>query len=325
VKLLLCAGALALAVTLSPPLSAAPSPVVIATGPVAGFAYPLGGEICRLYEKQATDKARCATEATDGSVENLNLLRNGDVGLAIVQSDVAVDALVGTGPFAGAKPFVELRAIAGFYTQALTIIVKGDGPVKSIDDLKGKRIIVGEPGSPEPLFADFLEGLGWTKADLGGEIEMPRADQINALCSGSAAAIAVTAPHPNGFVRQLLAACGGTVLDLAGPAVDTVSAQHPAYGPARIDLSVYGGASRVVQSLGTRAVLVATAKTDDALVQRLLRAVVDHIDDLKAAHPAFAGLDAGTVSSSAGLGVDRHPAAAKYFTPAEKADDAGGG
>jgi TRAP-type uncharacterized transport system substrate-binding protein len=122
----------------------------------------------------------------------------------------------------------------------------------------------------------------------------------------------------------LLAVCGGAILDLAGPAIDTVSAQHPAYGPARIDLSVYGGASQVIQSLGTRAVLVATSKTDDALVQRLLKAVVDHVDNLKAAHPAFAGLDAGTVSSSAGLGVDRHPAAAKYFAT-DKAGDAGGG
>ncbi len=323
-KLLLCAATVGLAVTRSPTLHAAPSPIIVATGPVAGFAYPLGGEICRLYEKQTADKAPCAAEATDGSVENLNLLRNGDVGLAIVQSDVAADALAGTGSFSGAKPFVELRVVTGFYTQALTIVVKGDGPVKTLDDLRGKRVVVGEPGSPEPIFADFLEGVGWTKADLGGEIEMPRNDQANALCTGSAAAVAVTAPHPNGFVRQLLAACGGTILDLAGPAIDAVSAQHPAYGPARIDLSVYGGPSQVVQSLGTRAVLVTTAKTDDALVQRLLKAVVDHVDDLKAAHPAFAGLDAGALSSSAGLGVDRHPAAVKYFG-ADKTGDAGGG
>ena len=109
-KLPLYAGALGLAVTLSPSLAAAPSPVVVATGPVAGFAYPLAGEICRLYEKQTADNAHCTVEATDGSVENLNLLRNGDVGLAIVQSDVAADALAGTGPFAGAKPFVSERA-----------------------------------------------------------------------------------------------------------------------------------------------------------------------------------------------------------------------
>jgi uncharacterized protein len=323
-KLLVSSTALLLTLFGTSPLRAAPSPVIIATGPVAGFAYPLGGEICRLYEKQAADKARCAAEATDGSVENLNLLRNGDVALAIVQSDVAADALAGSGPFAGAKPFVELRVITGFYTQALTIVVKGDGPVKTLDDLKGKRVVVGEPGSPEPLFADFLEGMGWTKADLGGEIEMSRNDQANALCGGSVAAIVLMAPHPNGFVRQLLAACGGAILDLAGPAIDTVNAQHSAYGPARIDLSVYGGASQVIQSLGTRAVLVTTAKTDDALVQRLLMAVVDHVGDLKAAHPAFAGLDTATVSSSAGLGVDRHPAATKYFA-IDKTGDAGGG
>jgi TRAP transporter TAXI family solute receptor len=313
-----------LASTLPASLRAAPSPSVIATGPVAGFAYPLGGEICRLYAKQMADDARCSVEATDGSVESLNLLRNGDIAFAIVQSDVAADALAATGAFAGSKPFVELRSVAGFYAQALTILVKQDGPVKTIDDLKGKRIVVGEPGNPEPLFSDFLEGLGWTKADLGGVVEMPRTGQIDALCGGSVAAIVLTAPHPNGFVRQMIGACGATILDLAGPAIDTVSAQHSGYGPARIDLSVYGAPSRTIQSLGTRAVLVTTAKTDDARVQRFLAAVLGHVDDLKAAHPAFAGLDAGSLSSGAGLGADRHPAAAKYFSN-DKSGDAGGG
>ncbi len=323
-RLLLSVGAVTMALLGAVPVIAAPAPIIVATGPVAGFAYPLGGEICRLYEKQAADKTRCTVEVTDGSVESLNLLRNGDIGLAIVQSDVAADALAATGAFAGAKPFLDLRAIAGFYAQALTIVVKSDGPVKTVDDLKGKRIIVGEPGGPEPLFAEFLDGLGWSKADLGGVIEMPRADQANALCSGSAAAIVLTAPHPNGFVRQLIAACGGTILDLAGPAIETVSAQHPAYGPAQIDLSVYGGPVRVVQTLGTRAVLVTTTKANDALVQRVLKAVIDQVGDLQSAHPAFASLNAGALSSSAGLGVDRHPAATKYFST-DKAGDAGGG
>lgn len=323
-KRFLCAGALVLASTLSAAVRAAPSPIVIATGPVAGFAYPLGGEICRLYEKQMPDDARCSVEATDGSVENLKQLRSGNIAFAIVQSDVGADALAATGAFAGAKPFVELRSVAGFYAQALTILVKKDGAVKTVDDLKGKRIVVGEPGSPEPLFSDFLEGLGWSKGDLGGVIEMPRSDQINALCGGSVDAVALTAPHPNGFVRQMIAACDATILDLAGPAIDTVSAQHPGYGPARIDLSVYGGPSQIIESLGTRAVLITTTKAGDDQVRRFLAAVLGHVDDLKAAHPAFAGLDAGSVSSSAGLGADRHPAAAKYFSN-DKTGDAGGG
>jgi TRAP transporter TAXI family solute receptor len=303
---------------------AAPSPITIGTGPVAAFAFPLGGEICRLFEGVAQDRARCTVAATDGSVENINRLRSGELSLAIVQSDLAADAVSASGPFAGGMPFSDLRSIVGFYPQALTILVRGDGSVKTADDLKGQRVAVGAPGEPEPLFADYLEGLGWGKAELGGVIEMPRNEQIEALCNGKIAAIAVTAAHPNGFVREALTACHIAVLDLAGPAIDTVIGTHPAYSAAKLDLRLYAGQSGSVQSFGPRAVLVTTAKLDDAAVERLMTGIFKHIDELKKAHPAFATMDAVTIASPNGLGADRHPAAAKYITDKKIGDSASG-
>jgi TRAP transporter TAXI family solute receptor len=302
---------------------AAPDPIVIGTGPVAGFAFPLGGEICRLYEGVAKDKARCTVAATDGSVENIDRLKSGELSLAIVQSDLAVDAVSASGPFAGGMPFTDLRSIVGFYPQVLTVLVKADGPVKSTDDLRGKRVAVGAPGAPEPMFADFLEGLGWSKADLGGIVEMPRNEQIQALCDGKIAAVAVTAPHPNGFVRQALEACHATILDL-GSAVDATVSAHPAYSAAKLDLSRYASQSGMVQSFGPRAVLVTTAKLDDGTIERLLTGITRHLDDFKKAHPAFATMDMATVASSNGLGADRHPAAAKFIADQKIGDIPGG-
>ncbi len=293
---------------------AAPAPIVIGTGPVAGFAFPLGGEICRLYEGMAKDKAQCTVAATDGTVENINRLKSGEFALAIVQSDLAADAVSASGPFSGSMPFTDLKSIVGFYPELLTILVKAEGDVKAVDDLKGKRVAVGAPGSPEPMFADFLEGLGWNKADLGGIVEMPRSEQIRALCDGKIAAIVVTAPHPNGFVREALANCQAKVLDLGGAAVDAAVAAHPAYSAAKLDLGVYSGQTGAVQSFGPRAVLVATAKLDDLTVERLLNGIARHLDDLKKAHPAFSVMDAATLGSPNGLGADRHPAAVKYVT-----------
>jgi TRAP transporter TAXI family solute receptor len=309
---------------------AAPSPITIATGPVAAFAFPLGGEICRLYEGPtqnggtAQDGARCTVAATDGSVENINRLRSGELTLAIVQSDIAADAVSASGPFTGAMPFTDLRGVVGFYSQALTVLVKADGNIKMPDDLKGQRIAVGAPGAPEPLFADYLEGLGWHKAELGGIVEMPRAEQVPALCDGKVAAIAVTAAHPNGFVREALAACHIAILDLAGPGIDAAIAAHPAYSAAKLDLGLYAGQSGAVQSFGPRAVLVTTAKLDDATVERLLTGIFKHLDDLKKAHPAFATMDAATLASPNGLGAEGHPAASKFIAD-KKIGDAPGG
>ncbi len=313
-RIVAAASALVAALVATGDAYAAPTPLVIGTGPVAAFAFPLGGEICRLYEKVTPDKARCTATATDGSVENLNRLRNGDIALALVQSDVAADAVSASGPFTGGPPFAELRSIVGFYPQTLTVLVRADGPVKQADDLKGQRVAVGAPGQPEPIFMEFLEGLGWGKADLGGVVEMARSEQIAALCSGKIAAIAFTAPHPNGFVREALSACHAVVLDLAGPGLDAAVAAHPAYAPAHLDMSVYGGEPRMVQSFGPRAVLVTTTKLDRDVVERLLNGIFRHIDDLKKSHPAFVMLDTGTIATVAGLGAERHAAAVKYMT-----------
>lgn len=292
--------------------AAAPN-LIVATGPVAGFAFPLGGELCRIYE-QAAPGRRCAVSPTSGSVEDLERLRSGDIDLALVQSDRAADAVAANGAFAGKPPFSDLRSIAGFYSDALTIVVRAAGPVQSVDDLKGKRVIVGEPGAPDALFNDWLEGLGWTKADLGGVVEMNRDDQITALCGAKVAAIAVTAAHPNRFVRDALAACPTRLLDLAGPGLDTTVNAHRAYAPAIIDLTAYGKTGQTAHSFGPKTVLVTTAKLPDETVLQVLSSLVAQVNALRSAHPAFTGFDRSTLAGGTGLGAERHAAAVKYLT-----------
>jgi TRAP transporter TAXI family solute receptor len=288
--------------------------MTIATGPVSGFALPLGGALCRLLEHDGQQNSRCAILATDGSADDIERLRNGEATLAIVQADVAANALNASGAFNGKPPFKDLRSLAGFYAETLTILVRSDGQVAQLDDLKGKRIAVGGPGLSDPLFTDFLDALGWTKSDLGPIVEMPRGDQIAALCSGGVAAVALTAPHPNGFVRSALAAtCPITVLDLPGPGIDAVTAAHPAYAPTEMDIGAYAGPQKIIHSFGLRAVLVTTAKLDSETVTRLMAAVDKDGDELRKAHPAFAGLDRNEIFSSAGLPVERHAAASKYL------------
>ena len=300
------------------PAWAAAAPMTIATGPVSGFALPLGGTICRIIEQDSQQKGRCVLLATRGSVDDLSRLRDGETNFAIVQSDIAADALHATGAFNGKPPFADLRGIAGFYPEALTILVRNDGQVRDIADLKGKRVAVGEPNLPDPLFNDFLDALNWSKSDLGGIVEMPRVDQIAALCAGTVAAVALTAPHPNGFVRSALEAkCPVTALDLSIPAIDAVVAAHAAYAPAVLDLGAYAGQPKLIHSFGPRAVLVTTSKMDDETVTRLMIALDKHGEELRKAHPAFVNLDRATIFSGLGLGTQRHQAAIRYLAGAK--------
>jgi TRAP transporter TAXI family solute receptor len=307
------------------PLSAAPTAITIATGPVSGFAFPLGGAICRAVERESHRKTRCSLLATDGSLDDLERLRDGEANFAIVQSDIAGDAVAATGAFNGKPALAALRGVAGFYSEVLTIIVRADGQLNQVEDLKGKRIVIGEPNMPDPLFGDFLEALGWSKADLGGTVEMPRSEQIAALCAGTVAAIAVTAPNPNGFVRSALdAKCPLTILDLGAAAIDSVTGSHPAYAPARVDLGVYTGQPRVINSFGPRAVLVTLSGSDGDTVKDVMAAVDKDMDDLRKSHPGFAGLDRAAIFSSRGLGAERHDAANQYLIDHRISDSASG-
>jgi TRAP transporter TAXI family solute receptor len=256
---------------------------------------------------------------SNGSVEDIDRLRAGEIGLAIVQSDIVTDAVHGAGVFTAKPPFADLRSLAGFYTNALTLLVRRDGPIQQADDLKGKRVAVGEIGAPDPLFTDFTESMGWAKADLAIE-EMPRGEQIAALCNGKIAAIVVTAPHPNGFVREALSACPVQALDIPGPIVDSAVSAYPAYAPVRIDMGMYGGTAYSIETFGPRAVMVTTVKLDRDIATRLLTGLFGHIDALDKAHPAFAGLDKATLALGLGLGAERHAAAVKYLTDNKIAD-----
>ena len=104
------------------------------------------------------------------------------------------------------------------------------------------------------------------------------------------------------------------MLDLAGPGIDGAVESHPPYAQTRLDLSVYGIAGGTMQSFGPRAVLVTTAKLENATVDRLLDGIFKRLDKLRTSHPALAGLDANGIAASAGLGAERHLAAVKYLT-----------
>jgi TRAP transporter TAXI family solute receptor len=292
--------------------------IVIGAGPVGGFSFPLGGALCSLYEHGAVGppepiRRRCYVATDRSSTDTLDRLRYGDLNFAIVQSDVAANAGTAHGGFATRPPFVDLRSVVGFYGEALTVLVRSDGPIKQIDDLRGKRVAVGEPGAPDPLFGELLDALGWSKAELERVVEIPRADQISALCSSRVEAIVVTAPSPNGFVRQVLNTCPTTILDLAGAGIDSIISGHPGDGETRIDLAAYGRPGRVVRSFGPRTILVTTTKTDAKLILDLLAALFSHIDLLQQAHPGFAALNAASISASGGLAIERHPIATKYL------------
>src|SRR5690606_681082 len=146
---ILCASALALMA----PLAAAQNQLSIATGGTGGVYYPLGGGIAELINKHM-DGYKAVAEVTGASVENMGLIAGGDSDVAFALADTVYQAYHGTGRFDGKK--LPVRAIAAVYPNAVQIVTLGGSDIKSLQDLKGKRVSVGAPGSGTEVNAKAL-------------------------------------------------------------------------------------------------------------------------------------------------------------------------
>ncbi|NVP01987.1 TAXI family TRAP transporter solute-binding subunit, partial [Photobacterium damselae subsp. damselae] len=122
--------------------------ITIGTGSVTGVYYPTGGAICKLVNKDRKDhNIRCSVESTGGSIYNINTLRSGELDFGVVQSDWQYHGYNGSSKFKEQGPYPKLRAVFSIHTEPFNIIARADSGIKTLADLKGKRVNIGNPGS----------------------------------------------------------------------------------------------------------------------------------------------------------------------------------
>ena len=130
--------------------------ITIGTGGVTGVYYPTGGAICRLVNKGRRDHGiRCSVESTGGSVYNVNTIREGELEFGVAQSDIQYNAYNGVVPFEG-DPFEGLRAVFSVHPEPFTVVARADAGITTFEDLKGKRVNIGNPGSGQRATMEVL-------------------------------------------------------------------------------------------------------------------------------------------------------------------------
>lgn len=298
-------------------LSLYPKALVIGTGVVTGVYFPAGGAICRLLNRGRADHGvRCLVEPSEGSVQNINALRAGDIDLAIIQSDTHFHALKGNDPFTPFGPFDELRSVFSIHTESLTILARSDSNIRSVKDLYGRRISLGPAGSgPHMMMEDVVAAMGWGGDALTEVNDLSMARQEEALCDGKVDAIAYTVGHPNGTIQSATTACDTVAVEIAGPEIDKMLASHPFYAKATIPGGLYAGNPVDVDSFGIKATLVATTRTDPETIYQLVKAVFENFEDFKRQHPVFYSLTKEQMIRD-GMTAPIHQGAMRYFVEA---------
>ena len=281
----------------------------VLTGGTSGVYYPLGVALSQAFSK-AIPEAKSAVQATKASVENLNLLEAGRGEIAFTLGDSLSDAWRGN-PDAGFKaPLKKLRTIAGIYPNYIQIVSSADSGIKTLADLKGKRISVGAPKSGTELNARaVLKAAGLSYGDFskveylpfGESVELMKNRQLDVTLQSSGLGVSA--------LRDL--ATSQKIVVVAIPADVVAKIGDPAYQPASIPAHTYEGQDTDVPAVAVQNFLVTHEGVPDEIVYKMTKAVFDNHDALVAAHSAAKAINRDNAVKN--LPVPLHPGAAKYF------------
>ena len=292
--------------------------ITIGTGGVTGVYYPTGGAICRLVNKDRAEHGiRCSVESTGGSVYNVNTIRAGELDMGVVQSDVQYKSLKGEGAeFEGQGPYEDLRAVFSVHAEPFTVVARADSGIEAFDDLKGKRVNVGNPGSGQRSTMEVLmDAKGWTMDDFALASELKSAEQSQALCDNKIDAMVFTVGHPSGSIQEATTTCETKLIPVTGAEVDQLVEQNPYYAKAVIPGGMYRGTDDDVETFGVKATFVTSADVPEDVVYEVTQAVFENFEDFKKLHPAFATLQQEDMVSEA-LSAPLHSGAEKYYSEA---------
>lgn len=288
--------------------------ITIGTGAVTGVYYPAGGAICRLINlKRKEHGIRCFVESTGGSIYNLHALRNGDINFGIVQSDWQYNAYKGIGVFAEGPPFKELRSVFSLHSEMFSVLVRQDSGISNFDELKGKRVNIGNRGSGmRAIMQDLMDMKGWSRSTFKEAREEGPGEAMRDFCEKKIDAMVFAAGHPNGLVQELTSQCNAKLIPVAGPEVDKLLAESPYYSRTVIPGGMYKHNSQNVATFGVKATLVTTESTDEETVYQMVRSLFENFQDFKTLHFVFATLDKERMIKS-GLTAPLHPGAERYY------------
>jgi len=294
--------------------------VTIGSGDTTGVYYPTGLIIAKMInEKRDEYGVRAAVESTRGSVFNVNAIIAGYLEFGLVQSDKQYEAVNGLAEWSKKGPQKELRAVFSIHHESVNLVAAVDAGIKTMADLKGKRVNLGNPGSGQYQNAiDALESVGLDpNSDIVPEkvraTEAPRLLQDNRID-----AFFSTLGHPSDTLREAVSGSRKVrFISITGPGIEKLIADRNYYTKTMLPVAkIYRGARDPVnvETFGVLATLCTSVHVPDHVVYVITKEVFGNFDHFRRQHPAYVNLTKKRMLE--GLSAPLHHAAVKYFEQA---------
>jgi hypothetical protein len=282
--------------------------LVLATGGTAGTYYPFGGAMAKIWNSKIKDM-NVTAQTSGASGENVRLINKKEVELALVQSDTLDFAFNAQEAFK--EPLKGMSAIAVLYPEIIQVVVGAASPIKSIADLKGKKVGVGAPGSgTEANFRQLLDAYGMKKEDVNFQF-LSFAESAEAYKDKHIDAFIVTAGIPNAGIMDVATQNEIRILDIPADVAAKLTQKYPFLAAVKIPTNTYKGQSAEVSTVAVTAVLICGNQLKDDMVYNLTKTLFENQAELAAAHAK--GKELNIQYAVKGVSIPFHPGAVKYY------------
>jgi uncharacterized protein len=283
--------------------------ISVLTGGTSGVYYPLGVALSQIYSKSLPD-AKSSVQATKASAENLNLLQAGRGEIAFTLGDALSDAWKGNEEAGFKTPLKKLRGVAGIYSNYIQIVASADSGIKTLADLKGKRVAVGAPKSGTEINARaILRGAGMSYKDLGKVEYLPFGESVELMKNRQLDATLISAGLGVSAIRDLATAVKIVIVPVPADVIAKIG--DPAYLAGTIPGNTYEGQPQAVPTVAIENFLVTHEGVPTETVYKMTKAMYEHLDQLVAAHAAAKAIK--REDGPKNMPIPLHPGAEKYY------------
>jgi len=285
--------------------------VDIATGGTGGTYFPVGGAIANILSNNVENLVATA-QTSNASVTNLNYLLTGQAETGICQSNLAYWAYKGIVLFEDKEPFEGLRGIASLYPETIHIVAHADAGIKTVADLKGKRISVGAPNSGNEADARiYLPAHGVKYEDLGKLEYLSMAESAQLFADYQIDCYTATTGYPSSSFMDSATQRDVVLVKMDDEVMDKLVEEYPYYAKEIIPGGIYRGVDEDTPTLATPCWWLCTEDMDEELVYQMTKALWENHEEIAKAHAQGKNITPDTALD--GQPVPLHPGAERYY------------
>ena len=301
---------LLLVVSAQPALAA--QDLLIGGGAITGVYYQVALQTCNLINKHRGDDYNCVGRPALGSVFNVNAVDRGLLDFGVCQSDRNWQAANGEGEWKQRGAVSSLRSVFSLHPETVLLVARKDSTIKRVEDLKDKRVNIGNPGSGQRGNAEDVLRLYQLdqKTDIRAE-GLQQADASRALVDKKIDAFFYTVGNPSAAIESPAQSTAISLVPINNQAVKDFVDDKPYYVMTHIPANTYKGVTTATETYAVKATLVTHANVDDDVVYDLVKTMFDNLAEMKKSHAAFTHLEPSKMLE--GLSAPLHPGAQRYY------------